>query len=84
MEAVFKPLLDQIVAVIADQLLTTLNVKAIFIISDPHCPSYYLRKIREGLRCLHTAVFSPPVPAFTVSQGAVVMALDEVCNIYAS
>ena len=59
MEAVFKPLLDQIVPVIADQLLTTPNVKAIFLISDPHCPSYYLRKIKEGLGCLHTAVFSP-------------------------
>jgi hypothetical protein len=82
MEAVFKRFLDQIVPVIQDQLLTTPNVKAIFIISDPHCPSYYLRKIREALGCLHTAVFSPRSPSFAVSQGAFVMALDEVRNTH--
>jgi hypothetical protein len=82
MEAVFKPLLDQIVPVIADQLLTTPNVKAIFIVSHSHCPFYYLPKIEEGLGCLHTAVFSPPVSDVTVSAGAMVMALDEVCSTH--
>ncbi|KAG0590424.1 hypothetical protein M758_1G094100 [Ceratodon purpureus] len=73
---IFDPVVEQNLALIADQLSRTSNVKVIFVVGGFAGSPYLLSKIKERFIGAVEKVISPVQPGSAVCQGAVMLALN--------
>ncbi|KAG0579405.1 hypothetical protein KC19_4G096100 [Ceratodon purpureus] len=77
-KAIFDPVVEQNLALIADQISRTSNIKVIFVVGGFAGSPYLLTKIRERFLGTVEKVISHVVPASAASQGAVLLVLDQI------
>ena len=75
-KAIFDPVVEQNLSLIADQLSRTSNVKVIFVVGGFAGSPYLLTKIKERFLGTVEKVISPVQPGSAVCQGAVMLALN--------